>query len=212
MILRLLISCIAVFGTYFWMNIASHDDDFAINSEPITFTNKDKVYAIVLTTLTVYYITMLTITAAIFASISLPYLIVSALTDKKTKLVYDTPFYIFLVVAVIIESILFQSFHVTVIASFILAEVLALLKLYGRGDRAMTVICGTIYGFNYMNAHMTETLLVTCFMILFAEVTFYIRAIREKNLNGPFKLKESRPLGPDLCLSTFLLLGVTIIL
>jgi len=76
----------------------------------------------------------------------------------------------------------------------------------------MSVVCGVIYFIYNPVAGIIEALLVTCIMILVAEIIFYIRAIKEHNLDGPFKLKESRPLGPDLCLATFIILtGVSLL-
>ena len=57
-----------------------------------------------------------------------------------------------------------------------------------------------------------DCMLAECVMLLVAEVLFYLRAIIEKNLDGPLKLKESRPLGPDLLFATTLvLIGGTVI-
>lgn len=203
--------CICILGfTYMWYKMACNDADFVINDIPFTVTKYDKLQIVIYMLLSMYFVSNTSIVTAIFATISLPYLIVSAITDKKTKLVYDMPFYMFGVVAIIMESIIARHISLSVVIIYLFAQTLASMKLFGQGDRAMTVICGTIYFFMYPELTAIDALLINCIMLLIAEILFYIRAIKESNLNGPFKLKESKPLGPDLCLSTFIiLLGVT---
>ena len=78
--------------------------------------------------------------------------------------------------------------------------------MYGNGDKGMAIVCGCTWYLLRPDYGSVESLLMECIMLLIAEVIFYARAIIEKNLDGPIKLKESRPLGPDLLFATALVL------
>jgi len=200
-----LIFCISIIVfTGAWLYVALHDNDFKVGENRIKLLPADVVGIVTYINLSMVILRNLPIYAAVFAIMSLPYLIVAAWTDKKTKLVYDSPFYFFASGTIILSSIANSQLTFEGLVIYIFAQILASLKLYGRGDRGMTVVCGSIYYICYND--IVNALLMTCIMILIAEIILYAQSIKEKNLDGPFKLKESRPLGPKLCLATYIVL------
>lgn len=96
------------------------------------------------------------------------------------------------------------SITIPSIIVFMLPIMLGIFNAFGRGDISMCMVIG---GVSYLlTFHVAESLFIECFMILLAEVFFIIKAIIEKNLKNPFCLKEKKPLGPSILISTFIIL------
>lgn len=210
-ILSLILLC-TVFVSF--KNMSLRDPDF----QDIAVTRNDKIWFGVYMAAFIIIILKLPIFPKLYASIALPMLLISAYTDKKQKLLYSFVFYILASLSIIFETIQASigtqpfentfSFHLSVqtLSVIVFVVILELFGMYGNGDKGMAVVCGCTW-FLMRPAHgIVECMLAECMMFLIAEVMFYIKAIKEKNLDGPFKLKESRPLGPDLLFATTIVL------
>ena len=208
--------CIFLLGivTYTMLYTSFHDDDF----KDIKVTKVDKIQLVAYLIAFIVLLIKLPLFPKIYASIALPILMVSAYTDKKTKLLYGVVFYILAPLSIIIETLQSSfytfnyktmfSFHLSIqtLAIIIFVMLIELFGMYGNGDKSMALVCGCTWGIFRPKGGVAESLLVECIMILIAECTFYIKGAIEGNLDGPFKLKESRPLGPDLLFATTIVL------
>ena len=204
-----------LYGVFFgFLTITMKDNDF----KEITVTKKDKLWFGFYMACFTFLVIKMPFFPKLYASISLPVLLISAYTDKKLKLLYNAVFYVLAPLAIIAET-LYASliitidktsfvFHLSVHTLMIIlfAVILELLGMYGNGDKGMVIVCGCIWYLLNPDHGGTEALLADCIMILIAEVLFYIKAVKEKNLDGPFRLKESRPLGPELLTATTIVL------
>lgn len=192
-----------------------HDPDF---KDQLDVTRADLIQCIVYIITFIVMIIRLPLFPKIYASIAMPMLMVSAYTDKQTKMLYNAVFYILAPLSIFLETMQasfgtfnYQTvFHFDVsmktLAIILFVAVIELFGMYGNGDKGMAVVCGCGWYLLRPSGGITECLLAECVMITLAEATFYIKALKEKNLDGPFKLKESRPLGPDLLFSTTIVL------
>lgn len=205
---------------YHVRKMSLNDPDF----QDIAVTRSDKIWFGIYLAVFAVIIIRLPIYPKLYASIALPLLLISAYTDKKVKLLYNMVFYILVPVAIILStvqsSIRIQptgpefSFQLCLqtLSVIIFAVILEVFGMYGNGDKGMAIVCGCTWYLLRPDYGSVESLLMECIMLLIAEVIFYARAIIEKNLDGPLKLKESRPLGPDLLFATTLvLIGGTVI-
>ena len=210
------ILCLVILGITFTLfgKMSLNDPDFqdiaVIRSDKIWFGIYLAAFAVIIIRLPIY--------PKLYASIALPLLLISAYTDKKVKLLYNMVFYILVPVAIILStvqsSIRIQptdpefSFQLCLqtLSVIIFAVILEVFGMYGNGDKGMAIVCGCTWYLLRPDYGSVESLLMECIMLLIAEVIFYARAIIEKNLDGPIKLKESRPLGPDLLFATTLVL------
>lgn len=216
------ILCLVILGITFTLfgKMSLNDPDF----QDIAVTRSDKIWFGIYLAVFAVIIIRLPIYPKLYASIALPLLLISAYTDKKVKLLYNMVFYILVPVAIILStvqsSIRIQptgpefSFQLCLqtLSVIIFAVILEVFGMYGNGDKGMAIVCGCTWYLLRPDYGGVESLLIECVMLLIAEVIFYARAIIEKNLDGPLKLKESRPLGPDLLFATTLvLIGGTVI-
>lgn len=210
------ILCLVILGITFTLfgKMSLNDPDF----QDIAVTRSDKIWFGIYLAVFAVIIIRLPIYPKLYASIALPLLLISAYTDKKVKLLYNMVFYILVPVAIILStvqsSIRIQptdpefSFQLCLqtLSVIIFAVILEVFGMYGNGDKGMAIVCGCTWYLLRPDYGSVESLLMECIMLLIAEVIFYARAIIEKNLDGPIKLKESRPLGPDLLFATTLVL------
>ena len=210
------ILCLVILGIVFTLfgKMSLNDPDF----KDIAVTRSDKIWFGIYLAVFAVIIIRLPIYPKLYASIALPLLLISAYTDKKVKLLYNMVFYILVPVAIILStvqsSIRIQptgpefSFQLCLqtLSVIIFAVILEVFGMYGNGDKGMAIVCGCTWYLLRPDYGSVESLLMECIMLLIAEVIFYARAIIEKNLDGPIKLKESRPLGPDLLFATTLVL------
>lgn len=210
------ILCLVILGITFTLfgKMSLNDPDF----QDIAVTRSDKIWFGIYLAVFAVIIIRLPIYPKLYASIALPLLLISAYTDKKVKLLYNMVFYILVPVAIILStvqsSIRIQptgsefSFQLCLqtLPVIIFAVILEVFGMYGNGDKGMAIVCGCTWYLLRPDYGSVESLLMECIMLLIAEVIFYARAIIEKNLDGPLKLKESRPLGPDLLFATTLIL------
>ena len=210
------ILCLVILGITFTLfgKMSLNDPDF----QDIAVTRSDKIWFGIYLAVFAVIIIRLPIYPKLYASIALPLLLISAYTDKKVKLLYNMVFYILVPVAIILStvqsSIRIQptgpefSFQLCLqtLSVIIFAVILELFGMYGNGDKGMAIVCGCTWYLLRPDYGSVESLLMECIMLLIAEVIFYARAIIEKNLDGPIKLKEYRPLGPDLLFATTLVL------
>ena len=210
------ILCLVILGIVFTLfgKMSLNDPDF----KDIAVTRSDKIWFGIYLAVFAVIIIRLPIYPKLYASIALPLLVISAYTDKKVKLLYNMVFYILVPVAIILStvqsSIRIQptgpefSFQLCLqtLSVIIFAVILEVFGMYGNGDKGMAIVCGCTWYLLRPDYGSVESLLMECIMLLIAEVIFYARAIIEKNLDGPIKLKESRPLGPDLLFATTLVL------
>lgn len=210
------ILCLVILGIVFTLfgKMSLNDPDF----KDISVTKSDKIWFGIYLAVFAVIIIRLPIYPKLYASIALPLLLISAYTDKKVKLLYNMVFYILVPVAIILStvqsSIRIQptgpefSFQLCLqtLSVIIFAVILEVFGMYGNGDKGMAIVCGCTWYLLRPDYGSVESLLMECIMLLIAEVIFYARAIIEKNLDGPIKLKESRPLGPDLLFATTLVL------
>lgn len=216
------ILCLVILGITFTLfgKMSLNDPDF----KDIAVTRSDKIWFGIYLAVFAVIIIKLPIYSKLYASIALPLFLISAYTDKKVKLLYNMVFYILVPVAIILStvqsSIRIQptgpefSFQLCLqtLSVIIFAVILEVFGMYGNGDKGMAIVCGCTWYLLRPDYGSVESLLMECIMLLIAEVIFYARAIIEKNLDGPLKLKESRPLGPDLLFATTLvLIGGTVI-
>ena len=210
------ILCLVILGITFTLfgKMSLNDPDF----QDIAVTRSDKIWFGIYLAVFAVIIIRLPIYPKLYASIALPLLLISAYTDKKVKLLYNMVFYILVPVAIILStvqsSIRIQptgpefSFQLCLqtLSVIIFAVILEVFGMYGNGDKGMAIVCGCTWYLLRPDYGSVESLLMECIMLLIAEVIFYARAIIEKNLDGPIKLKESRPLGPGLLFATTLVL------
>ena len=210
------ILCLVILGITFTLfgKMSLNDPDF----QDIAVTRSDKIWFGIYLAVFAVIIIRLPIYPKLYASIALPLLLISAYTDKKVKLLYNMVFYILVPVAIILStvqsSIRIQptgpefSFQLCLqtLSVIIFAVILEVFGMYGNGDKGMAIVCGCTWYLLRPDYGSVESLLMECIMLLIAEVIFYARGIIEKNLDGPIKLKESRPLGPDLLFATTLVL------
>lgn len=210
------ILCLVILGITFTLfgKMSLNDPDF----QDIAVTRSDKIWFGIYLAVFAVIIIRLPIYPKLYASIALPLLLISAYTDKKVKLLYNMVFYILVPVAIILStvqsSIRIQptgpefSFQLCLqtLSVIIFAVILEVFGMYGNGDKGMAIVCGCTWYLLRPDYGSVESLLMECIILLIAEVIFYARAIIEKNLDGPIKLKESRPLGPDLLFATTLVL------
>lgn len=210
------ILCLVILGITFTLfgKMSLNDPDF----QDIAVTRSDKIWFGIYLAAFAVIIIRLPIYPKLYASIALPLLLISAYTDKKVKLLYNMVFYILVPVAIILStvqsSIRIQptgpefSFQLCLqtLSVIIFAVILEVFGMYGNGDKGMAIVCGCTWYLLRPDYGSVESLLMECIMLLIAEVIFYARAIIEKNLDGPIKLKESRPLGHDLLFATTLVL------
>lgn len=210
------ILCLVILGITFTLfgKMSLNDPDF----QDIAVTRSDKIWFGIYLAVFAVIIIRLPIYPKLYASIALPLLLISAYTDKKVKLLYNMVFYILVPVAIILStvqsSIRIQptgpefSFQLCLqtLSVIIFAVILEVFGMYGNGDKGMAIVCGCTWYLLRPDYGSVESLLMECIMLLIVEVIFYARAIIEKNLDGPIKLKESRPLGPDLLFATTLVL------
>ena len=210
------ILCLVILGITFTLfgKMSLNDPDV----QDIAVTRSDKIWFGIYLAVFAVIIIRLPIYPKLYASIALPLLLISAYTDKKVKLLYNMVFYILVPVAIILStvqsSIRIQptgpefSFQLCLqtLSVIIFAVILEVFGMYGNGDKGMAIVCGCTWYLLRPDYGSVESLLMECIMLLIAEVIFYARAIIEKNLDGPIKLKESRPLGPDLLFATTLVL------
>lgn len=210
-IICLIVLCIVfiLFG-----HISLNDSDY----KDIVITRTDKIWFGIYMVVFAVIIIKLPIFPKIYASIALPMLLISAYTDGKIKLLYNVVFYILASLSVLLEILQANIWQLQTDTAFtfyfsaqtftiiIFVVILELFNMYGNGDKGMAVVCGCTWYLLRPIQSGAECLLAECIMFLIAEIPFYLRAIKEKNLDGPFKLKESRPLGPDLLFSTTLVL------
>ena len=210
------ILCLVILGITFTLfgKMSLNDPDF----QDIAVTRSDKIWFGIYLAVFAVIIIRLPIYPKLYASIALPLLLISAYTDKKVKLLYNMVFYILVPVAIILStvqsSIRIQptgpefSFQLCLqtLSVIIFAVILEVFGMYGNGDKGMAIVCGCTWYLMRPEYGSVDCMLAECVMLLVAEVLFYLKAIREKNLDGPLKLKESRPLGPDLLFATTLVL------
>lgn len=130
------------------------------------------------------------------------YLTISAIIDQYSKLVYIVPGLLILFVTMICESIQYQQIHIYTVVIFALLQLFSSMKLFGYGDAQMGMIPGIIFYLSFQS-NIMRALIFECIVLLVAEILFYINATIKKNMNGPFKLKESAPFGPAILYATF---------
>lgn len=198
------ILCLVILGIVFTLfgKMSLNDPDF----KDIAVTKSDKIWFGIYLAAFVLIIIKLPIYSKLYASIALPMLLISAYTDKKSKLLYNSVFYSLAPLSVILETAQAGRLSLQTLSIIIFVVILELFGMYGNGDKGMAVVCGCTWYLMRPEYGSVESLLMECVMLLIAEVIFYARAIKEKNLDGPLKLKESRPLGPDLLFATTLVL------
>lgn len=189
-----------IISLLFLLKIIHKDTDLNIS-----FNKKDYVYILITQCLNnILILNIDSIYVAIFMSISLAFLSIAALIDKKTMLVYTFPTYIFIVLTVILDSFSRNQFSIKSLIVYSFPIIFGLLKAYGRGDIPMVMIIG---GITYLETFNIEySILIECVMIFITEIIFIIKAIIEKNMDGPFKLKEKRPLGPSILIATYIVI------
>ena len=171
-------------------NIAVHDPEF----KEITVTKADRIYFAAYMAVFSVILIRLPFFSKLYAAIALPVLLVSAYTDKKTKLLYKIVFYVLAPLSIVMETLQasFQIQNGVLSFSFqpsfqtlpviILVSIVGLLKMYGNGDKGMAVICGCIWYLMFPERGWAEAALVECIMIMISQITFYLRAVKEKNL------------------------------
>lgn len=198
------ILCLVILGIVFTLfgKMSLNDPDF----KDIAVTKSDKIWFGIYLAAFVLIIIKLPIYSKLYASIALPMLLISAYTDKKSKLLYNSVFYSLAPLSVILETAQAGRLSLQTLSIIIFVVILELFGMYGNGDKGMAVVCGCTWYLMRPEYGSVESLLMECVMFLIAEIIFYARAIKEKNLDGPLKLKESRPLGPDLLFATTLVL------
>ena len=198
------ILCLVIFGIVFTLfgKMSLNDPDF----KDISVTKSDKIWFGIYLAVFAVIIIKLPIYSKLYASIALPMLLISAYTDKKSKLLYNSVFYSLAPLSVILETAQAGRLSLQTLSIIIFVVILELFGMYGNGDKGMAIVCGCTWYLLRPDYGSVESLLMECIMLLIAEVIFYARAIIEKNLDGPLKLKESRPLGPDLLFATTLVL------
>ena len=187
-------------------------------------TKKDKVSLTIFLILFTIILVHMPLYPKIYVSIALPILLVSAFTDKQTKLLYNSVFYILAALSLILETLQASTttfnyqtlFHfdlsMKTLSIILFVLIMDVFQMYGNGDKGMAVVCGCAWYLFHPEGGITGCMLAECIMLTIAECTFYVKAIKEKNLAGPFRLKESRPLGPDLLVATtIVLLGGSLI-
>lgn len=198
------ILCLVILGIVFTLfgKMSLNDPDF----KDIAVTKSDKIWFGIYLAAFVLIIIKLPIYSKLYASIALPMLLISAYTDKKSKLLYNSVFYSLAPLSVILETAQAGRLSLQTLSIIIFVVILELFGMYGNGDKGMAVVCGCTWYLMRSEYGSVDCMLAECVMLLVAEVLFYLRAIIEKNLDGPLKLKESRPLGPDLLFATTLVL------
>lgn len=173
------------------------DDEFFI-------TTNDYISEYVFHLITLLEFLFLPSRTCLYAAIGLSILLNSAYTDKKSKNVY----------LVLVLPVLFTAFVATDDYKAILLMqaflcVMSATKMFGFGDVIMTIPFGVIsYSFLSNQCDQLDSLAMLeldLLMVAVAEIMLFVVAAKKKMLKG-LALKEPLPLGPEILISTHILL------
>lgn len=194
-----LYTALAVAGLW----LIKKDKDFQI-----TLIKSERIFFGIYSLIAVFLIILFgfqNISASVFASVGFAYLNISAVTDKRTKLVYYSPLWILVVLSVLFESLRAGHFSGYTLIIFLFVMLLGVLRMYGMGDAPMCFISGALYYLLNPGQGIMSALIAECAVIFLSGLSLYVQAVKEKNLKNIFGLKESRPLGPHLQLWTYMI-------
>ncbi len=180
-------------GGIWWVIKKDNDFNLTLNKKEVILL----ICGIIINNVFVLFLNY-SLNSKIFMSIFLSYLLMSAYTDAKTKKVYFIPFFIMPIMIIGLSSFNFWGLFI-----FIIPIILGLFRLYGIGDIPLVSIIGCIIFLN--NDTVINSILLECIMLLIAEAIFLVVAIFQHNISKG-KLKESKPLGPWIYISTFFVL------
>lgn len=185
---------------------ASKDEEYLhIAEREKLFAKRDNIEIVCLSICWILYLSFQSGVTPYLCSITLPYLTISEVCDRLTKMVYVTPYYIFIIITLVLDLTGVYSTPGTGIVMIILfTSVMAKTHLVGGGDEGMMAIVGIINYSIYKDT--AEALLMICIMILIASVMQYILAVKRHNMDGFFKMKEPMAFGPVLTFATLILL------
>lgn len=191
---------------------AAQDKEYkSLANREILFQRRDNIEIIVLSVLwCVYIFTQHGITPYL-CSIALPYLTIAEVCDRLTKMVYVTPYYIFITILLIIDfSGVLSTPRTGVLFIILFTVIMEKMHLVGGGDAGMIAVIGVIDYISHKNT--AEALLMMCFMILIGSVMQYVVAMKKHNMDGFFKMKEPMAFGPSLTYATLIMLGIRMFL
>lgn len=184
-------------------NAANTDEEYYESLNRLkTFDTKDNLKIISVSIMFFTYLIFQSPEVALVCAITLPYLTISAMCDSLTKLVYTTPVYIFIAIAIIVEQITVQN--VVVLLMSIITLAMVVLGLMGAGDQGMMMVPGVIYYIKYGDG--INAILFMLVTIIISEIILYVIALKNKKLDGWFKTKEALAFGPAILLGTIFML------
>lgn len=210
--MRIILIFIYIIVCYLLYKTAAQDNEYKILTNRDTlFQRRDNIEIIILSVLWCVYIFTQPGITPYLCSIALPYLTIAEVCDRLTKMVYVTPYYIFITIFLIIDiSGTLSTPRTGVILIILFTVIMEKMHLVGGGDAGMIAVIGVIDYISHKNT--AESLLMMCFMILIGSVMQYIIAVKKHNMDGLFKMKEPMAFGPSLTYATLIMLGIRIFL
>lgn len=192
--ISLYIACIC-----YGLHVIKIDKDFEIQLNKIEWLWLCAVGVLVISS--ICYVSSI---VAAFISVGAAYLQISAITDKHTQLVYLHPQWALLTLSILLESVSCKHFSYNTAIIFMFVYFMGMMKMFGKGDVPMSFVGGAAFYLCFPEQGLLMALMFECGMIIVAQVIFYIKNVREHNMETIFKLKESRPLGPSILTATII--------
>lgn len=195
---------------FYWM--VERDPEYKVLSKRDAFFEKRDQIEIFLYSIVWCILILLQPKAVSYlCAITLPYLTITEISDRITKMVYVAPYYIFMIVFFILDFCgIVPIARYGILFIFVFTLVMEKLHLVGGGDSGMIAVIGVIAYMKYQTIDLA--LLSMCFMILIASVIQYAAAIKKHNMDGPFKMKDPMAFGPALTFATLIMLILETIL
>lgn len=187
---------------WYGLRTIEHDRDFRIKLK-----RADKFLFIFLSVFPILWITSANTGSGLFAAFAFPYLQISALTDRKTKLVYISPTIILVILAVICECITFHRLSAFSLVLFLALSGMSYVGMFGFGDVPMSFVPGIAFFLRFPQNGFLNAMVFECIFMLFSQILFLIENYASGNMQTAFKLKEGQPLGPSLLIGSYISFG-----
>lgn len=198
MLLLLILLCL------FYWHIIKHDKDLLITE----LTRAEKIY-LVANVIIAYFFGIVfiyrgLIWQGIFVACAFPYMIMMAIMDHRTRLVYPYFAVLYIVLAEVVCVLEFSKFSISLLLIPIVFYIIHKLHLFEAGDISIVSV-GTFLFFLLAEDWYSRMLMVMC-MFLFSGIFFICENFIRKNITGFLRLKAPSAFSPALLLGTELVL------